>query len=157
MNIMKKIYLLIATLLLTSWVFAQGSEYQQDNVPPGLLGKNLQIVTYTSEPCGIAGEKWSFGGFFGNNSQMGRYKCYISASTGFIDFISSIYKYIFFISLVIGVLLMVILGIGMSISGVATEEIKNQAKSKIMDVLIGLVALALVPWILKTIAPFFFK
>lgn len=88
---------------------------------------------------------------------MARYKCYISASNGFIEFISSIYKYIFFISLVIGVLLMVILGIGMSISGVATEEIKSKAKSKIMDILIGLVALALVPWILKTIAPFFFK
>lgn len=52
---------------------------------------------------------------------------------------------------------MVVLGIGMSISGVGTEEIKNKAKEKIMDILIGLVALALVPWILKTIAPFFFK
>ena len=154
---MKKIYILLWTLLVTSCVFAQGSEYAQDDLPPGLLGKNLQIVTYTSEPCWIAGEKWSFGGFFGNNSQMGRYKCYISASNGFIEFISSIYKYVFFISLVIGVLLMVILGIGMSISGVATEEIKNQAKAKIMDILIGLVALALIPWILKTIAPFFFK
>lgn len=88
---------------------------------------------------------------------MGRYKCYISASTGFIDFISSIYKYIFFISLVIGVLLMVVLGIGMSISGVGSEDVKNKAKSKIIDILIGLVALALIPWILKTIAPFFFK
>ncbi len=154
---MKKIYILILTLLATSCAWAQGWNYQQDDLPPGLLGKNLQIVTYTSEPCGIAGEKWSFGGFFGNNSQMARYKCYISASNGFIEFISSIYKYIFFISLVIGVLLMVILGIGMSISGVATEEIKSKAKSKIMDILIGLVALALVPWILKTIAPFFFK
>lgn len=154
---MKKLYILIAALLATSGVFAQGSEYAQDNLPPGMLGKNLMIVTYTSEPCGIAGEKWSFGGFFGNNSQLARYKCYISASDGFIEFISSIYKYIFFISLVIGVLLMVILGIGMSISGVATEEIKNKAKAKIMDILIGLVALALIPWILKTIAPFFFK
>ena len=154
---MKKIYLLIATLLFSLVTFAQGWDYQQDELPPGLLGKNLQIVTYTSEPCWIAGEKWGFGGFFGNNSQMARYKCYISASDGFIEFISSIYKYIFFISLVIGVLLMVVLGIGMSISGVATEEIKNNAKSKIKDILIGLLALGLVPWILKTIAPFFFK
>jgi Type IV secretion system pilin len=149
---MKKIYLIIVTLLFTSWVFAQGSEYKQDNVPPGLLGTNLQIVTYTSEPCWIAGEK---GGE--HKGQMGRYKCYISASNGFIEFISSIYKYVFFISLVIGVLLIVVLGIGMSISGVATEEIKSKAKSKIMDVIIGLIALALIPWILKTIAPFFFK
>ncbi|MBP6921105.1 hypothetical protein KBB89_00975 [Candidatus Gracilibacteria bacterium] len=146
---MKKIYLLIATLLITSSAFAV-----QDDLPPGLLGQNLQIVTYTSEPCGIAGEKGSFGG---GGGQMARYKCYISASNGFVEFISSIYKYVFFISLVIGVLLMVVLGIGMSISGVATEEIKNKAKSKIMDVLIGLVALALIPWILKTIAPFVFK
>lgn len=154
---MKKIYILILTLLATSCVSAQGWDYQQDDLPPGLLGKNLQIVTYTSEPCGIAGEKWSFGGFFGNNSQMARYKCYISASDWFVEFISSIYKYIFFISLVIGVLLMVILGIGMSISWVGTEEIKTEAKNKIKDILIGLLALAMVPWILKTIAPFFFN
>jgi hypothetical protein len=51
---------------------------------------------------------------------------------------------------------MVVLGIGMSLSGVASEEMKSKAKSKIMDILIGLVALALIPWILKTIAPFFF-
>jgi nitrogen fixation/metabolism regulation signal transduction histidine kinase len=88
---------------------------------------------------------------------MGRYKCTISASNGFVDFISSIYKYVFFISLVIGVLLMVVLGIGMSISGIGSEEIKTQAKAKIMDILIGLFALAMIPWILKTIAPFFFK
>lgn len=154
---MKKLYLILATILFTLSSFAQSWNYQQDEVPPGLLGKNLQIVTYTSEPCWIAGEKKSFGGLFWNKGQMWRYKCYISASTGFVDFISSIYKFIFFISLVIGVLLMVILGIGMSISWVATEEIKNKAKAKIMDILIGLVALALIPWILKTIAPFFFK
>ena len=120
------------------------------------MGANLDIVTYTSEPCGIAGEDGGWGEFFGNTSQTERYKCTISASTGFIDFISSIYKYIFFISLVIGVLLMVVLGIGMSLSGVASEEMKTKAKSKIMDILIGLIALALIPWILKTIAPFFF-
>lgn len=51
---------------------------------------------------------------------------------------------------------MVILGIGMSLSGVASEEMKNMAKNKIMDIFIGLLALAMVPWILKTIAPFFF-
>ncbi len=147
---MKKIYILIAALIATSGVFAQ---YQQDNLPPGLLGKNLMITTYTANPD-IENKNCILISWRG---QTARYKCYISASSGFIDFIASIYKYIFFISLVIGVLLMVILGIGMSISGVATEEIKNKAKAKIMDILIGLVALALVPWILKTIAPFFFK
>ena|GEM_PF-1022849 len=94
---------------------------------------------------------------FGNSGQMGRYKCYISASNGFVDFISSIYKYVFFISLVIGVLLMVVLGIGMSISGIGSEDLKTKAKEKIMDILIGLLALAMIPWILKTIAPFFFR
>jgi hypothetical protein len=130
--------------------------YQSDDLDPGLLGSNLSITTYTSEPCGVAGEKGGFGEIFGNTSQLSRYKCTLSASTGFIDFISSIYKYIFFISLVVGVLLMVVLGIGMSLSGVASEEMKSKAKSKIIDILIGLVALALIPWILKTIAPFFF-
>lgn len=47
---MKKIYILIAALLATSGVFAQGSEYQQDELPPGLLGKNLMITTYTTNP-----------------------------------------------------------------------------------------------------------
>lgn len=151
---MKKIltFLIFCLPLLTGVTLA----YQPDEEPVGVLGNNLNITTYTSEPCGVAGEKGSFGGIFGNTSQMGRYECTISASTGFIDFISSIYKYIFFISLVVGVLLMVVLGIGMSLSGVASEEMKSKAKSKIMDILIGLVALALIPWILKTIAPFFF-
>jgi hypothetical protein len=152
---MKKIltFLIFCLPLMTGMANAA---YQPDGETPGLLGSNLTITTYTSEPCGVAGEQGSFGGIFGNTSQMGRYRCSISASTGFIDFISSIYKYIFFISLVVGVLLMVVLGIGMSISGVASEEMKSKAKSKIIDILIGLVALALIPWILKTIAPFFF-
>ncbi len=151
---MKKILTLFifCLSLLAPYVLA----YQEDDLDPGLLGSNLSITTYTSEPCGVAGEQGSFGELFGNTSQLARYKCTLSASTGFIDFISSIYKYIFFISLVVGVLLMVVLGIGMSLSGVASEEMKSKAKSKIMDILIGLVALALIPWILKTIAPFFF-
>ncbi|MBP7773466.1 hypothetical protein KA071_00020 [Candidatus Gracilibacteria bacterium] len=151
---MKKIltFLIFCLPLLTGIANA----YQKDGEPAGLLGANLSITTYTSEPCGVAGEQGSFGSIFGNTSQTARYRCSISASTGFIDFISSIYKYIFFISLVVGVLLMVVLGIGMSLSGVASEEMKSKAKSKIMDILIGLVALALIPWILKTIAPFFF-
>lgn len=132
--------------------------FQEDSLD-GSLSTNLSITTYTSEPCGIAGEQGSFMELFGNNSQTARYRCTVSASTGFIDFISSIYKYVFFISLVAGVLLMVVLGIGISISwisGSVGEEIKSKAKSKIIDILIGLVALALIPWILKTIAPFFF-
>lgn len=150
----KYILLLLACFSLSISVYA----YQEDSLD-GSLGTNLSITTYTSEPCGIAGEQGSFGELFGNTSQTARYRCTISASTGFIDFISSIYKYVFFISLVAGVLLMVVLGIGISISGVTGsvwEEMKTKAKSKIIDILIGLVALALIPWILKTIAPFFF-
>ncbi len=151
---MKKIYLsLLIFFMIIPCAFSEG---WQDDLDPNLLGENLTITTYTSEPCWVAGEDGGYTEIFGNSSQTERYKCTISASTGFIDFISSIYKYIFFISLVLGVLLMVILGIGMSLSGVASEEMKNMAKNKIMDIFIGLLALAMVPWILKTIAPFFF-
>jgi hypothetical protein len=52
---------------------------------------------------------------------------------------------------------LVILGIGYSISGVSTEEIKAQAKGKIISGIIGIAALALIPWILKTVVPFFFQ
>lgn len=41
-----------------------------DQLTPGVMGANLDIVTYTSEPCGIAGEKGGFAGFFGNSNQM---------------------------------------------------------------------------------------
>lgn len=157
---MKKILsLLLFLICLCGWaIFAEEnvSPYQKDDLPAGLLGANLDIVTYTTEPCWIAWENGGVGSFLWTSDQLARYKCYISASTWFIDFISSIYKYIFFISLVIGVLLMVVLGIGMSLSGVASEELKSKAKAKILDIFIGLLALAMVPWILKTVAPFFF-
>jgi len=58
---------------------------------------------------------------------------------------------------VLGVLFLVILGVGYSISGVSTEEIKAKAKEKIVAIIIGLIALTLIPWILKTVAPFFFE
>lgn len=154
---MKRI--IIYTLLTLSLFSLTCSALQQDDIE-GPLGANLNITTYTSEPCWVAWEQGGFSEIFGNTSQMARYKCTISASTWFVDFISSIYKYIFFISLVVGVLLMVVLGIGMSISWVSWdvwEEMKSKAKSKIIDIIIGLVALAMIPWILKTIAPFFFQ
>jgi len=50
-----------------------------------------------------------------------------------------------------------VLGVGYSISGIGTEEIKAKAKEKIIAIIIGLVALTLIPWILKTVAPFFFE
>ena len=75
---------------------------------------NLNITTYTSEPCGIGGS--SDPGAKTGEGQMSRYKCTISASNGFIQFIAGIYKYVYFISLVIGVLMIVYLGITMSIS-----------------------------------------
>lgn len=51
---------------------------------------------------------------------------------------------------------MVMMGIAVSLSGIASEEMKTKAKSKILDILYGLLALAMIPWILKTIAPYFF-
>jgi hypothetical protein len=117
------------------------------------LGADLNITTYTSEPCGIAGEG---AGFCTGSGQLRRCKCTVSAGSGFITFIASIYKYLFFISLVIGVFMIVVLGIGMSISGFS-EELQSQSKKKIFEILAGLFALSMIPWILKTIAPFFFE
>lgn len=71
--------------------------------------------------------------------------------------ISDIYKFVFFISLIIGVLMIVTLGIGMSFSGVASEDMKTKSKEKIKDIVYGLIAMSLIPWILKTLAPFFFE
>lgn len=120
-------------------------------------GSNLwmpnQICTITSEPCSIGANQSSIGG----SGQMARYKCCVTAESGFVDFIASIYKYVFFISLVLWVLFMVVLGIGISISGFDEGEIKNKAKTQIVATLIGLIALALIPWILKTVAPFIFQ
>lgn len=117
------------------------------------LGTDLNITTYTSEPCGIAGEG---AGFCTGSGQLRRCKCTVSAGSGFITFIASIYKYLFFISLVIGVFMIVILGIGMSISGFE-EELQAKSKKKIFEILMGLFALSMIPWILKTIAPYFFQ
>lgn len=87
---------------------------------------------------------------------MSRYKCCVSAKTGFTDLVADIYKYIFFISLVLGVALMVFLGIGIALSGFDEGKIKEAAKSQLVATLIGIIALALIPWILQTIAPFIF-
>ncbi len=53
--------------------------------------------------------------------------------------------------------MIVTLGIGMSFSGVASEDMKAKSKEKIKDIVYGLIAMSLLPWILKTLAPFFFK
>jgi hypothetical protein len=113
----------------------------------------MSITTYTTESCGIAGEG---AGFCTGSGQMRRCKCTVSAGSGFITFVASIYKYLFFISLVIGVFMIVILGIGMSLSGFE-EELQAKSKKKILEILVGLFALSMIPWILKTIAPFFFQ
>ena len=67
---------------------------------------------------------------------MARYRCCVSSQSGFIDFIASIYKYVFFISLVLGVLFMVVLGIGIAISGFDEGEIKSKAKKQLMATLL---------------------
>ena len=144
----------LSILCLTGVVWAK--EYAQDEEPPGLLWENFCITTYTSEPCGIAGE----GGFWqrsGSDGKAPRYKCQYCGSDAFVGFIGNIYKYIFFICLVLGVLFMVLMGVGLSVSGVGSENMKEMAKSRIVAILTGLLALAMIPWLLKTVAPFFFQ
>lgn len=88
---------------------------------------------------------------------MARYACTVCGPNAFIEFISSIYKFIFFISLILGVLAIVLMGIGMTLSGVASEELKTKSKERIGYIISGLMAMGLIPWILKTVAPFFFQ
>ena len=52
---------------------------------------------------------------------------------------------------------MVLMGVGLSVSGVGSENMKEMAKSRIVAILTGLLALAMIPWLLKTVAPFFFQ
>lgn len=153
------IFLLLftSTVIFPGALFAQGvnrSDYDSDaEINQSFLGAERQICTITSEPCGLGKSGWAISG----SGQNARYKCCVSAKTWFVDFIADIYKYVFFISLVIWVLLVVVMGIGISISWIGTEEIKAKSKERIFAILSGLMAMALIPWILKTVAPFFFK
>lgn len=67
---MKKIPLLIIAIVFTLNTHVLAI---QDNEESGLL-TNMCISTYTSEPCGIAGEKSGISSN-GAGGQMARYKC----------------------------------------------------------------------------------
>lgn len=104
----------------------------QDLESPGILS-GMCITTVTSEPCGFGGDS---GSVLSGGDQTARYSCRVCGAQGFIEFISQIYKFIFFISMIIGVLVIVALGLGMSLGGMAdTEEIKTKAKYRIMSIL----------------------
>lgn len=70
---MKKIFITLSLFFsLSLGMIYAAPEYVpggRDQLKPGVMGTNLDIVTYTSEPCGVAGEKGGFGGFFSNNDQ----------------------------------------------------------------------------------------
>lgn len=112
------------------------------------------MITYTSEPCLVT----KGNPINGKEGQMARYKCEVDADT-YKDFISEAYKLIFFISLIVSVLLIVTYGILLTLSGVIplAEEYRTAIKGRITDILIGVLWLGMIPWILKTIAPFVFK
>lgn len=155
MKIFSSIFVIACMFFLPIWVKA----LWQDDLPKGILSGNMCITTYTSEPCGDesspVGTTW---GSSTTSNQLGRYQCTVCWPDAFIRFISGIYKYVFFISMIIGVLVIVALGLSMSISGMAnTEELQQKAKYRILSILWGLMAMALIPWILKTVAPFFFQ
>lgn len=152
-------------------LFAFGNAFAQDDPGFDATGTNLgmptEICTITSEPCiawTTSSDYWSCTSSDGKsncsfswNWQMARYRCCVQAETGFIDLVQSMYKYIYFIAMVFWLLFFVLLGIGYSISGFSTEEIKAHAKTKIGAIIIGLMVLILIPWILKTVAPFIFR
>ena len=147
---MKKIFLSFILIVLTTLgCYAKAINPADYDEAGSNLWVPVEICTVTSEPCKLSDQKSSYG-------QMSRYKCCVSAKTGFTDLVADIYKYIFFISLVLGVALMVFLGIGIALSGFDEGKIKEAAKSQLVATLIGIIALALIPWILQTIAPFIF-
>lgn len=148
---MKKALIFILLFWATNIFVMAAGDYDE---PGEYLGMPTSICTVTSEPCKLGETWWRIGGW---SSQMARYQCCVSSRSWFTDFIASIYKYVFFISLVLWVLFMVVLGIGISISGFDEGKIKEKAKTQLIATLIGIVALALIPWILKTVAPFIFK
>lgn len=147
---MKKTLIFLLIFWGTTYtILAQNPNFDNPNEN---LGTPSEICTITSEPCSI----WATQSSLWGSGQLARYKCCVSAQSGFVDLIASIYKYVFFISLVLGVLFMVVLGIGISISGFDEGGIKAKAKTQLVATIIGIIALALIPWILKTIAPFIF-
>jgi uncharacterized membrane protein len=52
--------------------------------------------------------------------------------------------------------MIVVLGIGLSVSGFS-QDMAEKSKTQIFAILTGLFALSMIPWILKTVAPFFFE
>ncbi len=139
---------------------AFGTAFAQDKAGYDATGTNTgmptEICTITSEPCIVWQTGWiQYGSTTG--WQMARYRCCVQSQTGFVDLIKNMYKYIYFISMVFWLMFFVLLGVGYAISGFSTEEIKANAKTKIGAIIIGLMVLIMIPWILKTIAPFVFQ
>lgn len=126
---MKKVFLLLALFMVMPFMAFADANYDAAGEN---LGVPTEICTITSEPCSIGATQSSIGG----SGQMARYRCCVSAQSGFVDFIASIYKYVFFISLVLGVLFMVILGIGIAISGFDEGKIKEKAKTQLIATLV---------------------
>lgn len=93
-----------------------------------------KVITYTSEKCLLTKGGQNIGG----SGQMERYKCEVDADS-YKDFISEVYKLIFFISLIVSVLLIVTYGILLTLSGVIplAEEYRTAIKGRITDILIG--------------------
>lgn len=63
----------------------------------------------------------------------------------------------YFTALIFGVAMIVLAGLFLSMSGAAGEKSKEFAKKWIPKILLGIVWLVFIPFVLKTIAPFFFR
>lgn len=128
------------------------------------------IVTWTSEPCGI---QWEGIDAFLNDEplveesvtstpglpedNMKRYPCVVWVDSGFMEFISELYRFAYFTALIFWVIMIVLSGIILSMSGVTGDKSKEFAKKWIPKILLGITILVLIPFLLKTIAPFFFQ
>ena len=146
-----KKYLLLVGILIMSFI---GSASHADVNPISQIGvifQSTSITFYTTEE--IPGLKCSGWGDFKTNR---RYKCTCNSTSCFTEFLQSMYNTTFFLTLISSVLMLVVWGIMISVSGVDTE-MKSKAKSMIIRIIIGILVLALIPLILTTVAPWIFN
>lgn len=76
---------------------------------------------------------------------------------GFFDVLRGLMKYGVLLALLSGVLMIVVAGIRYSSVGMLGDGEKEKAKEMIVKVVSGIVALALIGFILNTVAPWVFK
>ena len=155
----KACLLFVFMVLFSGWAFATHNGFQHDGWSWWVIAPST-ITTYTTEPCGF---EWGSGGgeliyTWNIPADMAkRYPCTVGSEDGFVEFISELYRFMYFLALIFGVAMIILAGVALSMSGAAWDKSKEFAKKWIPKILFGVIWLLFIPFILKTMAPFFFK